>query len=56
MCIGEKDAAEASSRSWPCWPIPRAVWSRQFQRFADEFATLPAEQTRASTLPLALPI
>ena len=27
----------------------------QFQRFADEFATLPAEQTRASTLPLALP-
>ena len=27
----------------------------QFQRFADEFAKLPAEQTRVSTLPLALP-
>ena len=27
----------------------------QFQRFADEFAALPAEQTRASTMPLALP-
>lgn len=52
--IGEKDA-HRREQIWPVLANTESSLVSQFQRFADEFATLPAEQTRASTLPLALP-
>ena len=52
--IGEKDA-QRREQIWPVLANTESSLVSQFQRFADEFATLPAEQTRASTLPLALP-
>lgn len=52
--IGEKDA-QRRDQIWPVLANTESSLVSQFQRFADEFATLPAEQTRASTLPLALP-
>jgi len=52
--IGEKDA-QRREQIWPVLANTESSLVSQFQRFAEEFATLPAEQTRASTLPLALP-
>ncbi|GAO73012.1 hypothetical protein [Comamonas sp. E6] len=52
--IGEKDA-QRREQIWPVLANTESSLVSQFQRFADEFAILPAEQTRASTLPLALP-
>ena len=52
--IGEKDA-QRREQIWPVLANTESSLVSQFQRFADEFATLSAEQTRASTLPLALP-
>lgn len=52
--IGEKDA-QRREQIWPVLANTESSLVSQFQRFADEFATLPPEQTRASTLPLALP-
>ncbi|GEQ73631.1 hypothetical protein CTTA_0636 [Comamonas testosteroni] len=52
--IGEKDA-QRREQIWPVLANTESSLVSQFQRFADEFATLPAEQTRTSTLPLALP-
>ena len=52
--IGEKDA-HRREQIWPVLANTESSLVSQFQRFADEFATLPAEQTRTSTLPLALP-
>lgn len=52
--IGEKDA-QRREQIWPVLANTESSLVSQFQRFAQEFATLPAEQTRASTLPLALP-
>lgn len=52
--IGEKDA-QRREQIWPVLANTESSLVSQFQRFADEFATLPADQTRASTLPLALP-
>lgn len=51
--IGEKDA-QRREQIWPVLANTESSLVSQFQRFAEEFATLPAEQTRASTLPLAL--
>lgn len=52
--IAEKDE-QRRAQIWPVLANTESSLVSQFQRFADEFATLPAEQTRASTLPLALP-
>ena len=52
--LGEPDAARRE-QVWTVLENTEASLVTQFQRFADEFATLPAEQTRTSTLPLALP-
>ena len=52
--LGEPDA-QRRDQIWPVLQNTESSLVSQFQRFADEFATLPAEQTRASTLPLALP-
>lgn len=52
--LGEPDA-QRRDQIWPVLENTESSLVSQFQRFADEFATLPAEQTRASTLPLALP-
>ena len=52
--IGEKDA-QRREQIWPVLANTESSLVSQFQRFVDEFATLPPEQTRASTLPLALP-
>lgn len=52
--IGEKDA-QRREQIWPVLANTESSLVSQFQRFAEEFATLPAEKTRASTLPLALP-
>ncbi|QXZ09218.1 hypothetical protein KUF54_14475 [Comamonas sp. Y33R10-2] len=51
---GEPDA-QRRAQIWPTLEGNEGSLASQFQRFADEFAALPAEQTRASTLPLALP-
>ena len=52
--IGEADA-QRREQIWTVLANTETSLVSQFQRFADEFATLPAEQTRTSTLPLALP-
>ena len=52
--IGETDA-QRREQIWTVLENTETSLASQFQRFADEFASLPAEQTRASTLPLALP-
>ena len=52
--ISEKDE-QRREQIWPVLANTESSLVSQFQRFADEFATLPPEQTRASTLPLALP-
>lgn len=52
--IAEKDE-QRRAQIWPVLANTESSLVSQFQRFADEFATLPAEQTRTSTLPLALP-
>ena len=52
--IGEADA-QRREQIWPVLANTESSLVSQFQRFADEFATLPAELTRASTMPLALP-
>lgn len=52
--VGEPDA-QRREQIWPVLENTESSLVSQFQRFADEFSTLPAEQTRASTLPLALP-
>lgn len=52
--IAEKDE-QRRAQIWPVLANTESSLVSQFQRFADEFATLPAEQARASTLPLALP-
>lgn len=52
--IAEKDE-QRRAQIWPVLANTESSLVSQFQRFADEFATLPSEQTRASTLPLALP-
>lgn len=51
---GEPDA-QRREQIWPMLESTESSLASQFQRFAEEFATLPAEQTRVSTLPLALP-
>ena len=52
--IGEPDA-QRREQIWTVLENTESSLVSQFQRFADEFSQLPAEQTRASTLPLALP-
>ena len=52
--IAEQDE-QRRAQIWPVLANTESSLVSQFQRFADEFAALPAEQTRASTLPLALP-
>ena len=52
--IAEPDA-QRREQIWTVLENTEISLVSQFQRFADEFAQLPAEQTRASTLPLALP-
>lgn len=52
--VGEPDA-QRREQIWPVLENTESSLVSQFQRFADEFSALPAEQTRASTLPLALP-
>ena len=51
--IAEKDE-QRRAQIWPVLANTESSLVSQFQRFADEFAMLPAEQTRASTLPLAV--
>ena len=52
--LGEPDVARRE-QIWTVLGNTESSLATQFQRFADEFATLPAEQTRTSTLPIALP-
>ena len=52
--LGEPDVARRE-QIWTVLGNTESSLATQFQRFADEFATLPPEQTRTSTLPLALP-
>ncbi len=52
--MGEPDASRRE-QVWTVLENTESSLVTQFQRFADEFAALPAEQTRASTMPLALP-
>ena len=52
--LGEPDVARRE-QIWTVLGNTESSLATQFQRFADEFATLPVEQTRCSTLPLALP-
>ncbi|MBV8248448.1 MAG: hypothetical protein JO200_08345 [Comamonas sp.] len=52
--IGEPDV-QRRAQIWTVLENTESSLVAEFQRFADEFATLPPESTRASTLPLALP-
>ncbi|MEX8193841.1 hypothetical protein [Comamonas guangdongensis] len=52
--IGEPDV-QRRAQIWTVLENTESSLVAEFQRFADEFATLPLESTRASTLPLALP-
>lgn len=52
--IGEADE-QRRAQIWTVLENTESSLVSQFQRFAQEFATLPAEQTRTTTLPLAFP-
>ncbi|MEG0052923.1 MAG: hypothetical protein RR473_07005 [Comamonas sp.] len=52
--VGEQDL-QRRAQVWTVLESTESSLVSQFQRFADEFAQLPPEQTRVSTLPLALP-
>lgn len=52
--LGESDA-QRRAQIWTILGTTESNLVSQFQRFVDEFSGEPAEQTRISTLPLALP-
>jgi hypothetical protein len=52
--LGEADAAR-QAQIWELQASAEARLSGQFQRFADAFAQVDAEQARVSTLPIAMP-
>lgn len=52
--VGESDPQRQES-IWAVMAQNEQQLANQFQRFADEFAQVPQERARVSTLPLALP-